>query len=76
MIEALCAEQNMLQFSEFNYKNGSALKTLVEKHDVKLRKLPDDVLIALGNAAGEVLQELMDSSDPLTAKIGSALIRI
>jgi TRAP-type mannitol/chloroaromatic compound transport system substrate-binding protein len=42
---------------EYNARNNSALKTLVEKHQVKLRQLPPAVLAQLKKYAAEVMVE-------------------
>lgn len=54
--------------SEFTARNNSALKTLVNEHDVKLRKLPDDVLAALKAASQEVVAEAAQAN-PLAQRI-------
>jgi hypothetical protein len=42
---------------------------------VQVRRLPDAVAIALGNAAGEILAELRDSGDPLTKKTVESFVK-
>ena len=44
--------------TEFTAKNNSALNTLVKKHKVDVRKLPDDVLKKLKVLSDEVVLEL------------------
>ena len=48
---------NMTVFSRFQAINGPALQKLVGEHGVTIKTFPDEVLIALGNAAGEVMEE-------------------
>ena len=43
---------------EFTAKNNAALDTLVNKHKVDVRKLPDDVLIKLKELSHDVVTEL------------------
>ncbi len=43
---------------EFTAKNNAALDTLVNKHKVDVRKLPDDVLARLKQLSDEVVSEL------------------
>ncbi len=57
--------QDMLD--EYTARNNRALTELVEEHGVKLRKLPDDVIIALRQAAHEAVEELA-ASDPMAAE--------
>jgi len=43
---------------EFAAKNNAALETLVNKHKVDVRKLPDDVLAKLKELSNDVVTEL------------------
>ena len=63
---ARAANQDMLD--EFTARNNAALQELVEKHGVELRRLPDEVLLALWRANEVVMQELIDK-DPMAAKV-------
>jgi TRAP-type mannitol/chloroaromatic compound transport system substrate-binding protein len=63
---ARAANQNMLD--EFTARNNTALRQLVDVHGVKLRRLPDDVLIALSKASDGVMQDLI-ATDPMAAKV-------
>ena len=53
---------------EFTARNNDALTDLVERHGVKLRRLPDDVLRALAAESEAAMQRLV-SSDPLAARV-------
>lgn len=55
--------------TEYNTKHAMALRQLVANEGVIVRQLPEDVMIAMGNAAGEVMAELRDSSDPMIKRI-------
>lgn len=55
--------------TEYNTNHAIALKQLVEEHDVQVRKMPEDVEIALGNAAGEVIAEMRENEDELVRRI-------
>ncbi len=57
--------QDMLD--EYTARNNRALTELVEEHGVKLRRLPDDVIIALRTAAQDAVEELA-ASDPMAAE--------
>ena len=46
-----------------------ALRQLVAEQGVIVRKLPDSVVLAMGNAAGEVMAELREDDDELTRGI-------
>jgi len=75
IFEACCRNENNLFTSEFNARNGSSLETLLRQHNVQLKRLPNDFLQAYGNAAGEVIQEMRDSGDPLTKEIVESFLK-
>ena len=53
---------------EFTARNFSALQTLLDEHNVELRKLPDDVLKTLKEASEDVLADVA-GDDPLAQRI-------
>ena len=53
---------------EYTARNNAALQSLVDEHGVQLRRLPDDVLLALWQGTQVVMQELVES-DPMAAKV-------
>lgn len=53
-----CRVVNQDMATEFSAKNNAALDTLVNKHKVDLRRLPDDVLEKLKGLSEEVVLEL------------------
>ncbi|MEQ8509004.1 MAG: TRAP transporter substrate-binding protein DctP [Rhodospirillaceae bacterium] len=61
------ANQDML--AEYNARSGPALRTLVQEHGVQVKALPEDVLMASGRAANEVLNEVYESGTPIVRKI-------
>jgi TRAP-type mannitol/chloroaromatic compound transport system substrate-binding protein len=63
---ARAANQDMLD--EFTARNNSALQDLVNNHGVQLRRLPDDVLLALYRGSETALQQLV-ADDPMAAKV-------
>ena len=60
------ANQDMLD--EYTARNNAALQSLVDEHGVQLRRLPDDVLLALWQGTQAVMQNLV-KSDPMAAKV-------
>jgi TRAP-type mannitol/chloroaromatic compound transport system substrate-binding protein len=60
------ANQDMLD--EYTARNNAALQSLVNEHGVQLRRLPDDVLLALWRGTQVALQNLA-ASDPMAAKV-------
>ncbi|MEE4144841.1 MAG: TRAP transporter substrate-binding protein [Halieaceae bacterium] len=63
---ARAANQDMLD--EFTARNNAALQDLVGNHGVQLRRLPDDVLLALYRGSETALQQLV-AEDPMAAKV-------
>jgi TRAP-type mannitol/chloroaromatic compound transport system substrate-binding protein len=63
---ARVANQDMLD--EYTARNNAALQDLVENHGVQLRRLPDDVLVALHQAADRVIADLV-AEDPMSARV-------
>ncbi|WP_135077832.1 TRAP transporter substrate-binding protein [Terasakiella sp. SH-1] len=64
---ATMAENNYMM-AEFNARNGDSLEVLLKKHGVQERKFSDDVMMAIGDASGEVMREVA-KTDALTTKI-------
>ncbi len=60
--------------TEYNTKHALALRELVNQHGVTVRKLPDDVIIAMGNAMGEVISEMREDSDELVRRITESFL--
>jgi len=58
IIENCCKIVNQDMTMEFTAKNNAALDTLVNKHHVDVRKLPDDVLEKLKALSHDVVTEL------------------
>lgn len=63
-----CKVVNQQMLSEYTTRNQQALDTLVNKHHVKLLKLPDDVLRTLQKLSDEVVQEVA-STNAMSKKI-------
>jgi TRAP-type mannitol/chloroaromatic compound transport system substrate-binding protein len=60
------ANQDMLD--EYTARNNAALKSLIDEHGVQLRRLPDDVLLALWQGTQVAMKKLVES-DPMAAKV-------
>ena len=61
-------------WTEYTTKHAQALKQLVADQGVMVRKLPDDVIIAMGNAAGEVMADLQGDDDELVRRITESFL--
>lgn len=69
VVTVACQAGHQDMLAEYNKINADASAVLKTKHGVKYLRLPDEVLIALGNAAGDVLREEKEKLDPLGKKI-------
>jgi TRAP-type mannitol/chloroaromatic compound transport system substrate-binding protein len=63
---ARAANQDMLD--EFTARNNAALQDLVQNHNVQLRRLPDDVLLALYRGSERAMEQLI-AEDELSARV-------
>ena len=63
MIETTARMINEDMLSEFTARNSAALATLLEEHDVQLRRLPDDVLERLKEVSRQVVKESTAGSE-------------
>ncbi len=68
MVVTATKASNQMMLDEFTARNNAALRQLIDDHGVKLRRLPDDVLLALAKASEEAMEDLV-ASDPMSAKV-------
>jgi TRAP-type mannitol/chloroaromatic compound transport system substrate-binding protein len=68
IVRIACAAANQDMLDEYTARNNAALQSLVNEHDVQLRRLPDDVLLALWRGTQQALQKLA-AADPMAAKV-------
>ncbi|MBK7661289.1 MAG: TRAP transporter substrate-binding protein [Betaproteobacteria bacterium] len=69
IVTVACQAGHQDMLADYNHLNSQAAKVLKEKHGVKFLRLPDEILVALGNAAGALLKEEREKLDPLGRKI-------
>ncbi|MEQ9812129.1 MAG: TRAP transporter substrate-binding protein [Azospirillaceae bacterium] len=69
IVQAAAGRGNSDMLAEYNAQSGPALRTLVQEHGVQLRSLPEDILIACGNASNEVLNEVYEDADDVVRRI-------
>ena len=74
IIETAMAAENDLVLAEFNARNIKALNLMLTNNQVNLRRFPDDVMNAIGNAAGEVVSEA-GNSDPMSRKVYRSFLK-
>ncbi len=68
IIRTAAYRANLWMLSEFESKNNTYLKKLVDEHNVKLKRFPEDVLKTFKRYTKEVIEELV-SRDPLSRKV-------
>ncbi len=59
----------MSTLAEYQLRDAQALKTLINEHEVVLRRMPDDVLTAIGQKSAEVVREIGTGGDDLTRRV-------
>jgi len=69
IIRAACHAGHEDMKVEYDIRSGETMEALRTQHGVRFLRLNNDVLAALGNAAGEVIQESMDKGDDVTKRI-------
>lgn len=68
IIENACQAENESTFSEYNYKNATALATLVNRHKVQVRRFSPEIMTALKETSDAVLAEEA-AKDAFTKKV-------
>ncbi|MHA7872359.1 MAG: TRAP transporter substrate-binding protein [Hyphococcus sp.] len=68
IIRGACHRANHLSIAEYIHYNATALEQLVNEHGVQLRKMPDDVMEALGRETRNVLEETAQA-DAFTRRV-------
>ncbi len=60
--------------ADFYANDPVALRTLVDKHGVKVHQFPDEILKAGAAASADIINGLRESSDPLTKKTAQSFV--
>ena len=68
IVDNACRVINQDMLAEYTARNHAALDTLVNKHQVQLRRLPDAVLLKLRQFTNEAVADAA-GADPLTRKV-------
>jgi TRAP-type mannitol/chloroaromatic compound transport system substrate-binding protein len=75
IIRDVCQAEYDMVAADFAANDPRALQTLINEHGVTVHpSFPDDILEAGANAAKALLQEIMDSSDALTARTARSFV--
>ncbi len=61
-------------WTEYKTKHAASLTNLVAEEGVLVKKLPEDVIDAMGAAASEVVEELLSDSDELVRRIAESFV--
>ena len=61
-------------WTEYATKHAQSLRTLVDEHEVQVRKFPEEVIAAMGEAAAEVIDELRQDEDELVKRITESFV--
>ena len=68
IVRNACRIANQDMLAEYVARNNQALQTLVDEHQVDVRRLPDDVLAKLRELSDEVVAEIAEQ-DPLSRRV-------
>jgi len=68
MVEVAARAVNQDMLDEYTARNNRALEDLKKNHNVQVRRLPDDVLLALKRASQEYIDEVI-AEDPVAKKV-------
>lgn len=63
IVEVACKASTQKMLDEYTANNNRALNSLVNEHDVQLRKFPDEVLAALKVTTDSVLEDLAETDE-------------
>jgi len=68
IVQMACRAANIDMFAEFTARNASSLEVIKNKHNVQIKRLPDDVLKKLKEYSEDVVAELAEK-DPMLKKV-------
>ncbi|MDH3325890.1 MAG: TRAP transporter substrate-binding protein [Gammaproteobacteria bacterium] len=74
IVKQACRVANQDMLAEYTTRNNTALDTLVNKHNVQLKKLPDDVLKKLKTLSDEVVSDIA-SKDAMSKKVYESFVQ-
>lgn len=60
--------------TEYNTRHAMALREMVAEHGVIVHELPEEITVAMGNAAGEIIAEMREDSDELVRRITESFL--
>lgn len=60
--------------TEYNTKHAMALRELVNTHGVEVKDWPQEIIVAQGEAMGEIIAEMRESDDELVRRITQSFL--
>jgi len=76
IVVAAAQAENGELYAEATQRNAAALEVLVARHGVQPRRLSNEAMAALGNAAGLVLAEERERADALGKRLFESFLRM
>jgi TRAP-type mannitol/chloroaromatic compound transport system substrate-binding protein len=76
VLAAAAAAENGELYAEATQRSATALATLVSAHRVEPRRVPNELMVALGNASGAVLAEERERADQLGKRVFESFLRM
>ncbi len=69
IIKVACERMHQDMKVDYDLRSGATMEVLRTQHQVRFLRLNNDVLTGLGNAAGELVQEMIDKGDDFTKRV-------
>jgi TRAP-type mannitol/chloroaromatic compound transport system substrate-binding protein len=69
IIKVACERMHQDMKVDYDFGSGRTMEVLRTQHQVRFLRLNNDVLTGLGNAAGEMVQEMFDSGDDYMKRV-------
>jgi len=69
IIRIASREQHEDMKAEYDYGSGRTMEVLRTQHGVRFLRLNNEILTGLGNAAGDMVKDLLEGNDPYMRKV-------
>ncbi|SER80185.1 TRAP-type mannitol/chloroaromatic compound transport system, substrate-binding protein [Tranquillimonas rosea] len=74
VVRVACSSLYNDVWTEYTTRHAQALKQMVDEQGVQVRQLPEEVVSAMGDAAQEVIAELLEDDDELTRRTAESFV--
>jgi TRAP-type mannitol/chloroaromatic compound transport system substrate-binding protein len=74
VLEVAATAENAEMVAEAASRSGPALQVLGAQHGTQVRQMPREVLVAQGNAAGQLMRELAEDADAQVKKVAQVFL--